>query len=73
MRNPNSTEGWRLSPRQEEVRQLLEQGLYYKEIAPRLGISVNTVKKHCGKLFRKVGADSARLALYRYREATAPT
>jgi DNA-binding NarL/FixJ family response regulator len=48
---------------------LLEQGLFLKEIGPRLTppISINTVKKHCGRVFRKLGAGNSREALWRLR------
>jgi|GEM_PF-5590923 len=57
----------KLSPRQAEVLSLLERGAMLKEIAAKLGISINTVKKHCGKLYRKVRADSARSCIHRAR------
>ncbi len=47
-----------LTAREREVRELVEQGLAYKQIATALGISVKTVEKHVGAVLRKTGAPS---------------
>jgi DNA-binding NarL/FixJ family response regulator len=49
-------EGTRLPARQQEVLQLLAQGLTNKEIALRLGISPATVKIHVARLTSWLGA-----------------
>lgn len=43
-----------LSPRENEILQLLAQGLLYKEIADRLTISVATVRQHIHKIYEKL-------------------
>jgi DNA-binding NarL/FixJ family response regulator len=48
--------GERLSPRQSEVLQGLQEGLSNKMIASKLGISVATVKLHVQSIFRHSGA-----------------
>ena len=48
----------RLTDRELEVRQLLEQGLADKQIASRLGIAVKTVEKHVSAILRKSGVHS---------------
>lgn len=46
----------RLTPREREVRRLVEQGLQDKQIARELSISIKTVEKHVGSILRKTGA-----------------
>lgn len=59
----NTLGGWRaptvdspLTPREREVRALVEQGWQDKQIAGDLGIAVKTVEKHVGSILRKTGA-----------------
>lgn len=49
-----------LSPRESEIVALLHQGLSNREIGERLGISVNTVKKHLSSGFEKLGIHRRR-------------
>jgi DNA-binding NarL/FixJ family response regulator len=55
-----------LSPREEEVLQLLAQGYLYKEIAGRLDISLDTVRKHTGSIYSKLHVHSRTDAVVRY-------
>ncbi|QAY69589.1 response regulator [Xylanimonas protaetiae] len=48
----------RLTPRERQVRDLLEEGLAYKQVASRLGISIKTVEKHVSAVLHKTGAPS---------------
>ena len=43
-----------LSEREVEVLQLLSQGLLYKEAASKLGLSVETIRSHCRKIYEKL-------------------
>lgn len=55
----------RLTRRQREVLAYLAQGLANKEIARRMGISLNTVKAHCAALYLRLdvrGREEAILA-----------
>lgn len=47
-----------MSEREYETARLAAEGLYNQEIAERLGLSVNTVKTHLRKAYRKSGASS---------------
>jgi DNA-binding NarL/FixJ family response regulator len=49
-------DGPTLTLREEEVRELVVQGLADKQIATRLQISAKTVEKHVGAILRKTGA-----------------
>lgn len=45
-----------LAPREREVLLLLDEGLANKEIAKRLHLTVDGVKAHCHRIYRKLGA-----------------
>jgi DNA-binding NarL/FixJ family response regulator len=49
-----------LTAREAEVAGLMRHGLTNREIAERLGVSVNTVKKHLGSAYEKMGIRSRR-------------
>lgn len=48
----------RLTAREKEVTELLCRGLTYVDIAERMGISVNTVKRHIHNCYEKLGIAS---------------
>jgi DNA-binding NarL/FixJ family response regulator len=52
-----------LSKREDEVLQLVAEGLTNKEIAKRLILSENTVKVHVTSLFKKLGVNSRAQAV----------
>ena len=43
-----------LTARESEILALLSKGYMYKEIASLLSISLDTVKKHCKNVYRKL-------------------
>lgn len=43
-----------LSPREAEVLSSLAEGLLYKEVSDKLGISFSTVHKHANNIYRKL-------------------
>ena len=51
-------EDYQLSDREQEVLELVAQGLSSKEIADRLNISVRTVETHKNNIFRKLGINT---------------
>jgi DNA-binding NarL/FixJ family response regulator len=54
---------FQLTEREQEILQLLSQGLEYKEIAARINISPNTVKKHSINVYHKLHVNSKAQAL----------
>jgi len=55
-----------LSQREMEVLRYLSDGLMYKEIAPKLEISLNTVRTHVGAVYRKLHVQSRMDAARNY-------
>lgn len=51
---PSIKELEELTDREKEILELLSQGLLYKEIADKKFISIDTVKKHVGNIYRKL-------------------
>ena len=56
-----------LSQREKEVLELVAQGLMYKEIAIRLTISSETVKKHLKNIYHKLHVQNKVEALNKFR------
>lgn len=48
-----------LSPRQEEILELIKEGKSNNEMAVLLGISVRTVEMHRARTLKKLGVSSA--------------
>jgi DNA-binding CsgD family transcriptional regulator len=57
-----------LTQRERQLLELLDEGLRFKQIARRLGVSEATAKTHGRNLFRKVGASSRAEAVHLSRE-----
>jgi DNA-binding NarL/FixJ family response regulator len=55
--SPEAALGVDLTPREQDVLELLAEGASNKEIARRLGISASTVKFHVRSVADKLGAD----------------
>ncbi len=55
-----------LSERENGVLELLAQGLLYKEIGDRLGISTGTVKQHIHRIYEKMHVQNRTEAVNRY-------
>jgi DNA-binding CsgD family transcriptional regulator len=56
-------ESTRLSRREREVLELLQQGLTNRQIADRLCVSANTINKHVQQVLKKLGVRSRLLAV----------
>jgi DNA-binding NarL/FixJ family response regulator len=60
---PQQDNIFQLSDREKEILQMLSEGLDYKEIASRIFISPNTVKKHTSSIYQKLHVNSKAQAL----------
>ncbi|MFD2286670.1 response regulator [Pedobacter petrophilus] len=52
-----------ITPREKEVLELLSQGLFYKEASDKLGISINTLKRHIYNMYQKLQVDNKTEAI----------
>jgi DNA-binding NarL/FixJ family response regulator len=76
-RPPSASDAQPLSPREQEVLDLLARGYLYKEIADALNISVPTVNTYIRRIYEKLHVRSRAQAVARFthrfvREASAP-
>jgi DNA-binding NarL/FixJ family response regulator len=55
-----------LSDREQQVLALLAEGLLYKEIGDRLGITVGTIKQHIHRIYEKMHVQNRTEAVNRY-------
>jgi len=67
-RPPAADPGAQLSSREEEVLVLLAKGLLYKQIAETLGVTMDTIRKHCHHIYEKMHVSSRTEAVVRYLE-----
>jgi two-component system, NarL family, response regulator LiaR len=56
-----------LSAREKEVLELLSKGLMYKEIADKLGVTHETVKKHLKNIYQKLHVQNKMEAVNKFR------
>ncbi|WP_300687621.1 response regulator transcription factor [Chryseobacterium sp.] len=57
-----------LTEREKEILELLSQGLLYKEIADQKCISIDTVKKHVGNIYRKLHVNNKVEAINKFNQ-----
>ncbi|MHB1307524.1 MAG: response regulator [Limisphaerales bacterium] len=62
----------RLTPREREILQALAEGRMYKEIADRLGLSIETVRTHIHHIYRKLQVRSRTEAVNKLFPRPAP-
>lgn len=55
-----------LTEKENEILSLLSQGLLYKEIADKQAVTIDTIKKHCGNIYRKLHVCNRTEALNLY-------
>ena len=59
----------RLTPREKEVLQCLQHGLLYKEIATKMDVSIDTVKKHIKNIYSKLEVRNRTEAVNKFYRA----
>jgi DNA-binding NarL/FixJ family response regulator len=57
-----------LSRREQQLTQMIGEGLTNKEIASQLNLSEQTIKNHVHRMLRKVGAKDRLMIVERWRE-----
>ena len=67
---PAGGEEIKLSKRETEILELLTKGLANKEIADRLGLSVETVRVHLKRIYEKLHVRSRTEAAMKFRDST---
>ena len=55
-----------LTEKENEVIHLLSKGFFYKEIASQINVSIDTIKKHCGSIYRKLQVSNRTEAINLY-------
>lgn len=60
-----------LTPKEYAVLQLLAKGLLYKEMADELNVNINTIKKHCKNIYKKMQVRNRTEATVKFNSAKA--
>jgi DNA-binding NarL/FixJ family response regulator len=60
-----------LTPKENAVLQLLAKGLLYKEMANDLDVNINTIKKHCKSIYKKLQVRNRTEASIKFNSAKA--
>lgn len=55
-----------LTPREKEALDLLAKGMFYKEVAAEMGITIGNLKQKVHKIYKKLDADNRTEALNKY-------
>ncbi|MEO3876765.1 LuxR C-terminal-related transcriptional regulator [Nonomuraea sp. B12E4] len=64
---------WHLTPREWDVAQLAAQGLTNRQIAARLFVGIDTVKKHLTRVLAETGTASRTQLALRWQQAAQPS
>jgi two-component system, NarL family, response regulator LiaR len=60
-----------LTPKEAAVLQLLATGMLYKEMAGQLKVNINTIKKHCKSIYKKLQVRNRTEAANKFNTAKA--
>lgn len=70
--SPDSARLDQLSPRERMVIAKLAEGMVYKEIAEHFGISIETVRTHSRRIFKKLNVGTKTEAVLKYLKSIRP-
>jgi two-component system, NarL family, response regulator LiaR len=60
-----------LTPKEYEVLEHLSKGFLYKEIASEQQVNINTIKKHCKNIYKKLQVRNRTEATLKFNSAKA--
>ncbi|MFN8250519.1 MAG: LuxR C-terminal-related transcriptional regulator [Ferruginibacter sp.] len=60
-----------LTPKEHAVLALLTKGLLYKEMAFAMEVNINTIKKHCKNIYKKLQVRNRTEAAMKFNSAKA--
>jgi DNA-binding NarL/FixJ family response regulator len=67
---PQLTNQQQLTPREQQLVEAIEQGLSYKMVADRMGISINTVRAYIRSVYEKLQVNSKAELMARSRQGS---
>ncbi len=59
-----------LTPREQQILELLSRGFAYKQIAADLGLSMGTIQTHISRIYKKLHVNCRTEAVIKYLDAT---
>ena len=59
-----------LTPREQQVLELLARGMAYKQIATELNLGMGTIQTHVSRIYKKLHVNSRTEAVVKFLEAT---
>jgi DNA-binding NarL/FixJ family response regulator len=66
LRTEQRTPQYKLTFQEQKVIELLEKGLFYKEIAEKMVLKINTVKQYCHSIYKKLNVANRTEAVNKY-------
>ena len=61
-----------LTPREKDALELLAKGLFYKEVAEEMGISIGNLKQKVHRIYKKLSVSNRTEALIKFKDMIKP-